>query len=95
MQNNIAEGWEEKEKKETNNLNVRGINKLLLNSLYGKFGKKDFYFKVCLMETKKAIEITKNYSYTYLCELNNGLGLSVIKYGERIDERLRKIYKQG
>jgi DNA polymerase type B, organellar and viral len=71
----------------------RNIAKLMLNSLYGKFGMKDIENTLKIVSHKTAINITKNYNYSMLSNLSNGNKL--IKYSNRISSDLRNAIKEN
>jgi hypothetical protein len=70
---------------------TRGLAKLMLNSLYGKFGMKDVYSKMKIVSKKESNKIIKNYNYSVFAELSDDKVL--IKYSSRINEQLRKLFK--
>ena len=65
--------------------------KLLLNSLYGKFGMKDITSTMKIVNQNECKKITSKYNYSLLFNLDNGKVL--IKYSSIIDESLRKLLK--
>jgi len=69
----------------------RALSKLLLNSLYGKFGMRDITSTMKIVSKKESQNITSKYNYTLFSELDNGKVL--IKYSSIIDESLRKLLK--
>ena len=69
------------------------IAKLLMNSLYGKFGMKDITSKLKILSLKEANKIIKNYNYSVFAELENDKVL--VKYSSRISEKLRKLFKEN
>jgi len=48
------------------------IAKLMLNSLYGKFGMKDIYNNLKIVHLLKLINISKKYNYNLFVKLSNG-----------------------
>jgi hypothetical protein len=80
------------DKKNTNDPVKRNIAKLLLNSLYGKFGMKDIESHMKIVDNKELENITNNYNYDVLAKISDTE--SVIKYTARISEKLRKLYKE-
>ena len=69
----------------------KALSKLLLNSLYGKFGMKDITSTMKIVNQKDIKNITNNYNYSLFSELDNGKVL--IKYSSKIHESLRKLLK--
>lgn len=65
--------------------------KLMLNSLYGKFGMKDINSKIKIVDRKKAKQLYKNYNYSVFAELSEDKVL--IKYSSRISENIRLMFK--
>jgi hypothetical protein len=70
----------------------RTIAKLTLNSLYGKFGQKDISSRIRLVTQEEAEKLVKKYHYTYLSEICKDKIL--IKYGSKLNEKLRRLYKE-
>nr|QWO71460.1 DNA polymerase [Termitomyces sp. T132]QWO71465.1 DNA polymerase [Termitomyces sp. T8] len=70
----------------------RMIAKLSLNSTYGKFGQKEKEYRIKIMKTDQVSEITDKYHYSYLSDISDGL--SIIKYGPRLNEKYRQLYKE-
>jgi hypothetical protein len=68
----------------------KNIAKLMLNSLYGKFGQKDIDSKIRLLPRSEADKIVKKYHYSYFAEINEDVVL--IKYSSKLNEKLRRIY---
>jgi hypothetical protein len=81
-----------KDKKESSNPIVRKIAKYSLNSLYGKFGQKDISNNIKIVKRDELKSFTKNYNYQYISEIDNKF--AIIKYSSRINEKLRKMYKE-
>jgi DNA polymerase type B, organellar and viral len=67
------------------------ICKLLLNSLYGKFGMKDVESILKVVSLSKANIIKKSYNYSIFAHLSNDKVL--IRYSSRINETLRNLIK--
>jgi len=67
--------------------------KLMLNSLYGKFGMKDIVNKMKIINKSDHDKFIKTYNYTILTELDNDKLL--VKYSGKINEKLRLLYKAG
>ena len=67
------------------------MSKLLLNSLYGKFGMKEQDSKLKIMSVESAKQIKKNYNYSIFAILNNDKVL--VRYSSRINESLRRLFK--
>jgi hypothetical protein len=79
-------------KRNSTNPVERNIAKLMLNSLYGRFGMKDIKSTIKIINNREhEMKINKYYNYSILSELKNGSKL--IKYTGRIDERIRKLIK--
>jgi len=68
------------------------ICKLLLNSLYGKFGMKDIESILKVVPVAKANFIKKNYNYSIFAHLTDDKVL--IRYSSRINETLRNFFKK-
>jgi len=68
----------------------RMIAKLMLNTLYGKFGQKERENRIRLVSKEEGEKLIKKYHYSYLSVLNENTVL--IKYGKKINEKLRKLY---
>ena len=80
-------------KKTTSDPVEKQLSKLLLNSLYGKFGMKDIISTMKIVDFKDTLKITKNYNYSIFAELGNDKIL--IKYSSRLEESLRKLLKDS
>jgi hypothetical protein len=65
--------------------------KLMLNSLYGKFGMKEINSKIKIVDRKKANQLYKNYNYSVFADLSEDKVL--IKYSSRISEKIRLMFK--
>jgi len=78
-------------KKNTKDPVEKALSKLLLNSLYGKFGMKDITSTMKIVNKKESKKITKNYNYSLFADL--GQGKVLIKYSSKIHESLRKLVK--
>lgn len=70
----------------------RKLSKLLLNSLYGKFGQREIESKLKIVNGKDAANIKRNYNYSIFSYLNNDKVL--VKYSSRINEKLRLLLKE-
>jgi hypothetical protein len=68
----------------------RTTAKLILNSTYGKFGQKDQEYNIKLLPKSEADKLISKYHYNYFSEISNDLVL--IKYGPRLNDKLRKLY---
>lgn len=79
-----------KDKKEATDPTRKSTSKLLLNSLYGKFGTKDIESTMKVITRSAAKAITKFYNYDFVSAINDHY--TVVKYRSRISERLRKLY---
>ena len=77
-------------KSNTNNPLERMIAKLMLNTLYGKFGQKESESRIRLVRKDEADILIKKYHYSYFSVLNENTVL--IKYGKKINEKLSKLY---
>jgi hypothetical protein len=66
------------------------IAKLMLNTLYGKFGQKKNENRIRLVSKEEAEQLIKKYHYSFFSVLSNNIVL--IKYGKKVNERLRKLY---
>ncbi len=80
-------------KSESTNPIDRLIAKLMLNSLYGKFGMKDINSRLRIINKNKANEIIKNYNFNILSDLGNNKVL--IRYTNKLNDNLRKIMKEN
>lgn len=69
----------------------RKFSKLVLNSLYGKFGQKEINSTIKIVDVKEANRISKNYNYSIFAKLNEEKVL--VKYSSRINEKLRLLLK--
>jgi len=69
----------------------RALSKLMLNSLYGKFGMKDIISNMKIVDKKEANKITKNYNYSIFAELAEDKVL--IKYSSKIPDILTSLIK--
>jgi hypothetical protein len=79
-------------KKNSSNIIQKNIAKLMLNSLYGRFGMKDITSRIEIMNDKTfKNKINKRFNHTILSELNNGSKL--VKYGDKLNYNLIKIIK--
>jgi len=79
-------------KRNSSNDVEKNIAKLMLNSLYGRFGMKDINSCIKIVANEEHEKnINKKYNYTILSELNNGM--KIIKYNSKIDERIRLLIK--
>jgi len=71
----------------------KALSKLLLNSLYGKFGMKDIISNMKIVNQNESKKITNNYNYSLFADLGNGKHL--IKYSTKIHDSLRKLVKDS
>ena len=79
-------------KKNSTNTVQRNIAKLMLNSLYGRFGMKEITSQIKIMSNQVySNKVDKYFNHTVLSELDNGFKL--FRYGARIDDRIRKLIK--
>jgi DNA polymerase type B, organellar and viral len=79
-------------KSSTSNPVERNIAKLMLNSLYGRFGMKDITGRIQIMsESDYKNNIDKVFNNTILSELHSGD--KVVKYTDKLDEKIRKLIK--
>jgi len=70
----------------------KNICKLILNSLYGRFGMKEIEGTIKIITDKEYNDkINKQFHHTVLSELDYGHKL--VKYGDKINENLRKLIK--
>lgn len=70
----------------------RNSAKLMLNSVYGRFGMKEIISQIKVIKAKDYNEkMNKKMNHVVLTELANGDKL--VKYSGKIDERLRKLIK--
>ena len=80
-------------KKNTNDPVERAMSKLLLNSLYGKFGMRDITSTMKIVDKDEAKKITKDYNYSLFADLSPDKVL--IKYSSKLPEPLRKLVKDN
>ena len=78
-------------KKSTNDPVEKALSKLMLNSLYGKFGMKDIISNMKIMDKKEANKITKNYNYSIFADL--GQDKVLIKYSSKLPDSLTSLIK--
>jgi len=78
-------------KKNTKDPVEKALSKLLLNSLYGKFGMKDITSNMKIISHNEANKITKDYNYSIFAELAEDKVL--IKYSSKLPEPLRNLIK--
>lgn len=79
-------------KKNSSNVVERNTAKLMLNSLYGRFGMKEITSQIKVIKAKDyETKINKTMNHVVLTELKSGDKL--VKYSGKIDERLRKLIK--
>jgi hypothetical protein len=71
---------------------ARTIAKLILNSLYGKFGQKDISSRIRIVDQDTANKLVKKYHYTYFSEITKDKIL--IKYSYKLNEKLRRLYEE-
>jgi len=71
----------------------RALSKLLLNSLYGKFGMRDITSTMKIVDKDEANKITKDYNYSLFADLSPDKVL--IKYSSKLPEPLRKLVKDN
>jgi hypothetical protein len=72
----------------------RNIAKLMLNSLYGKFGQKERYIdnRIRIVSSEEAQKLEKSNHISYFAEINAEKVL--IKYSSKLNEKLRRIYSK-
>jgi len=78
-------------KREAKNELERTIAKLMLNSLYGKFGQKEKKYRIKIVSKDEGENIIKKYHYSYFSIINDNTVL--IKYSSKLNDKLRKLYK--
>ena len=78
-------------KKTTKDPVEKTLSKLLLNSLYGKFGMKDIISNMKILSKKEANKITKNYNYSIFADLAEDKVL--VKYSSKLPEPLTSLIK--
>jgi hypothetical protein len=69
----------------------RSISKLNLNSVYGKFGAREHDEQLKIFSAERANHIKKNYKNSIFVPLSDNKVL--VRYGNRINESLRKLFK--
>jgi len=80
-------------KKNTKDPVERALSKLMLNSLYGKFGMKDIVSNMKILSKKEANKITKNYNYSIFADL--GKDKVLVKYSSKLPEPLTALIKDN
>lgn len=70
---------------------TRNISKLLLNSLYGKFGMNEIDSIIKIMPNHEAAQISNSYHVDYIHILNNDCYL--VKYRGRLPNEARELFK--
>lgn len=70
----------------------KNIAKLMLNSLYGKFGQKDIDNKIKIVSKDEATKILQGYHVSYFASISDENVL--IKYSSKLNEKLRRIYSK-
>jgi hypothetical protein len=79
-------------KKNSTNEVERNSAKLMLNSVYGRFGMKEIISHIKVIKHEDYNEkINKKMNHVVLTELSNGDKL--VKYNGKINEKLRKLIK--
>lgn len=63
-----------------------------MNSVYGKFGQKEHEHNIKLLDKKEADKIVRKYHCSYLAKISETK--VIVKYGARLNEKLRQLYKQ-
>ena len=70
---------------------TRNISKLLLNSLYGKFGMNEIDSIIKIMPNYEAAQISNSYHVDYIHMLNSEC--SLVKYRGRLPNEARELFK--
>lgn len=70
------------------NNSLQLINKLILNSLYGRMGMKNIENKTEIISKEKAEDLFKNKNILFVSELNDKL---IVKYNRNIDSEIVKL----
>ena len=70
----------------------RNIAKLMLNSLYGKFGQKDIENRIKIVSRDEANKLLKSHHVSYFADINEEKVL--IKYSSKLNEKLKRIYSK-
>jgi hypothetical protein len=81
----------DKIKREAKNELERTVAKLMLNSLYGKIGKKEKDSRIKIVSKDEGEDIIKIFHYSYFSFINDNTVL--IKYSSKLNDKLRKLYK--
>jgi len=81
------------QKKHATNPVVRYIHKIMLNGFGGKFGMKDILSTMKIIRKEDFKKYDKNYNVSAFADINDEFML--IKYSGRINETLRKFYKES
>ena len=78
-------------KRNSTNPVERGIAKLMLNALYGRFGMKDIYSNLRIISKIESEKLDKFYNFTIHSDI--GYDKVLVKYNTRIPEKLRLLLK--
>jgi hypothetical protein len=79
-------------KRNAKNAVERTIAKLMLNSLYGKFGQKDIESVMKVVSKKESEIIRRTHHYTIFAEINEDK--FIIKFAGKLNSKLRKLYDE-
>lgn len=74
--------------REDNNTELVYIYKLLLNSLYGRMGMREFENRVVIVSSEEAEKIVKNKNVLYLRKMNDKV---LVRYNNNISSKLLKM----
>ena len=80
-------------KKNTKDPVEKALSKLLLNSLYGKFGMRDITSTMKIVSKEESKKITRDYNYSVFADI--GEDKVLIKYSSRLPEPLRNLVKDS
>jgi len=78
------------DKQNATDVATRNISKLLLNSLYGKFGMKEIDSVIKIMPNYEAAQISNSYHVDYIHLLNSDC--SLVKYRGRLPKEARELF---
>jgi len=79
-----------KDKQNAKDVVTRNISKLLLNSLYGKFGMKEIDSNMKILPIDKALELEQTNYVDYMFPLNSQF--AIVKYRGRLPNEARQLF---
>lgn len=81
-----------KDKQNAKDVVTRNISKLLLNSLYGKFGMKEIDSMMRIVPIDKALELEQTNYVDYMFPINSQF--AIVKYRGRLPNEARELFAQ-